>query len=98
MTTRAITNQAIQDPRYEPEKERQNISSLLQQRIQRLAHGPNADQLASAAPQVPFAGLDVGVRHDTARKPHLRRLSHPQRRLADTANLAGEPDLAEHGG
>ena len=53
------------------------------------------DELAAGGAS---SGAQLPVRDDAAGEAHLGRFAHAQRRLADAADLAGEPDLAEHRG
>ena len=64
--------------------------------VERLADGADADQLAAAPATLPIGGIDVGLGHDAAAESHLRRFADAKRRLRDAADLAGQPDLAEH--
>src|SRR5688572_24192865 len=68
----------------------------LDQRIERLPDGPDANQLGTAGAAV--VRIEVCRWHDNPRKAHLYRFTDAKRRLRDAANLATQTNFAEDGG
>ena len=66
--------------------------------IERLLDRPDAHQFAGDPGQARVRRIDVGGWHHAAAESHLGRFTHSPRGLSHSPHLAGQADLAEHGG